>query len=637
MNKKTIKIAAAVIVTILIVGISYFRLFELFELATLDLRFKARPVQKVSDDIVIIEIAGDTLNQLASWPIDRKYHAVLIDILTAFNARHIIFDVVFCEEQAPASDKVLAESAATSGEVYVAEVYMLLLQKGGIPLATEVLLSSFPELKRVVKGIGHINILNDIDGKSRRLPLLVRYKEGLRPYISFLAVCDYFNISPDDLEIVPGHCIKFNEDIEIPIDGDGTTIINFAGKWEEVFRHYSFVDILKSYVQMQKGEPPRVDLNELRDKICIIGLTAPGTHDINPVPLETDYPMVGVHANFINMVLTNSFIVRADRWMNVVILILLAMAAVLCVLKPRPAQSLMIIAGLMVCFTIVAFLLFIILRIWIDLLYPLVLICAIYLSATLFRYMSERRRRILIEKELNIAKRIQKSFLKQKAPETEGLDIAVLIDPAKAVGGDLYDFIKISETKIGIMIGDVSGKGMPAALFMAKTVSDFRFHSKMEKNPSRAITQLNDQVSSESTSGLFVTVCYIVIDVKDRSINIVDAGHLPVIAAHKDAPAELLEVKGGMAIGIMDGIEFPENVIKPFKQGDVFLLYTDGVTEARNSKRKEFGEGEIIKALEESKGTTAQKIVDTILRRIRRFQGKARQHDDITLVAVKIL
>lgn len=634
-HKRSFEIAAAVIITLLIILISYFRIFEVFELATLDLRFKIRPAQKVSDDIVIIEVAQDTLDQVGTWPIDRGFHAHLIDVLTAFKTRSIIFDMVFAKEQNPYSDNRLVESTRLSQRTYIASVFRLSQEFADFPKAVAYESYPFSELAEVVRGVGHINIVNDIDGKRRRIPLFVRYRDSLFPQLSFLAVCDYFKKVPDKLDIIPKKHIQLTDKIKIPVDENGMTLINFAGKWGEAFKHYSFIDILKSYIQLQEGERPRIDLNQLTDKICIVGLTAVGTHDLNPIPLQTDYPMVGVHANVINSILNNSFIIRANKQINALILILLALITSLSVLKLKPLRSLLVALGLLALFTVSAFVIFAFFRIWIDLFYPLILISLVYLFSTFYKYISERNKRMVMERELDIAHNIQKSFLKDVPPEKRGLDIAALINPARTIGGDLYDFVDISEGKIGIMVGDVSGKGVPAALFMAKTVSDFRFHSKTQIAPNQAITELNNQISTESTSGLFVTICYVVIDVNEKQIHIVDAGHLPVIAAHKDKPTEALKVEGAMAVGIMDGIEYPQKTFS-FNPGDVFLLYTDGVTEARNNKRQEFGEERIKKVLTESKLKTTKEIIEDILKNIRKFQGRAPQHDDITLIAIKV-
>jgi len=635
-SKRPVGIIAAVIISILIILVSYFRIFEVFELATLDLRFKLRPTQQVSDNIAIIEIARDTLDQIGTWPIDREFYACLIDILTEFDARSIIFDAIFAQKQNKLSDEELIKSIAVSKRVYLAQAFRLTKERGDSAFlqVQKLEASPFSNLDKAAYGIGHINIINDIDGKSRRVPLFVKYKDKLYPYLPFLVACDYFNKPLDKLDIKPKRYIQLTPEIRIPIDENGMTLINFAGKWTETFSHYSFIDILKSDTQLEKGETPRINLNELKDKICIVGLTAVGTHDLHPAPLEKDYPGVGVHANIINSILTNNFIHRADKLTNIAILIFLGLLTAFLTMRLKPLKGLLIVVGLLFVFTLFSYAAFAFFKTWLDLFYPLLLVSLVYLFSTFYKYISERNKRMLIERELDIARRIQKSFLKETPPEKEGLDIAVIMDAAKAVGGDLYDFVDISADEIGIMIGDVSGKGVPAALFMAMTVSNFRFHARGKGGPADVMTQLNNQISAESTSGLFVTVYYLIADVRKKILKIADAGHLPLIIAHPNAEVETLKVEGGMAVGIMEGTEYTERQI-PFGSGDIFLLYTDGVTEARNVKKEEFGEGRIKKALSGCRDKSAKEIVDYIYKTLKKFTRKAPQHDDITMIAIK--
>ena len=134
--------------------------------------------------------------------------------------------------------------------------------------------------------------------------------------------------------------------------------------------------------------------------------------------------------------------------------------------------------------------------------------------------------------------------------------------------------------------------------------------------------------------GLFVTICYLRADLKEKVIYAVDAGHLPIVIGHKDRPTEAIKVEGSMAVGIMEGLEHTQHPIK-YEEGDVFVLYTDGVSEARNIKKEEFEEQRIIDVVEKSKHKSAKEIVEDMFTAIRAFQGKAPQHDDITVLVVK--
>lgn len=635
--KNFLRISIAIIIPVLVILASYFRIFETFELATLDLRFKLRPPQKITDKIIIIEIAEDTLNKIGQWPIDRQFHAALIDALTACDVECIIFDILFSTKSNPASDAVFIESVKKSKKVYLPIALRLSeeKQKTVFPEAIEIESEPMPELLDTARGIGHINAVMDTDGKRRRSPLFVDYKKDVIPHISFLALCDLLGVAVKDINVKRGGYLQLKPDLRVPMDPYGRMMINYAGYWGQAFPHYSFIDILTSYRDLKKGKTPVVDLNELKGKICLVGLTAVGTHDLNPIPLQERYPMVGLHANLINTIFVKSFIVRADPVVNLLILFLLSALIVLAVSRLKPAFEILAALGIFFGFIAVSFALFAFLNIWIDLFYPLLLVSGVYIFCTFQQYIIEQNKRVLMQRDLDIAQRIQQSFLKQVPPEKERLDIAVKMVAAKSVGGDLYDFVENEDKSFGLMVGDVSGKGVPAALFMAMTVSNFRFHSKTESDPLKVVTALNDQMSTESTSGLFVTLTYIVVDSNTTRLSVVDAGHLPIVYAGRDKETTLITATGGMALGIMDGVEFNKNQIA-ISPGDVFVLYSDGVTEARNMKKEEFGEAMLKEVVSRYKDKRAKEITESIYNELMQFRKNAPQHDDITIMVLKI-
>jgi len=314
---------------------------------------------------------------------------------------------------------------------------------------------------------------------------------------------------------------------------------------------------------------------------------------------------------------------------------LLSALIALAVYRLKPVFEILAASGILFGFIAVSFVLFAFFNIWIDIFYPLLLVSGVYIFCTFQEYITEQGKRVLMQRDLDIAQRIQQSFLKQVPPEKERLDIAVKMVAAKSVGGDLYDFVENQDKSFGLMVGDVSGKGVPAALFMAMTVSNFRFHSKTESDPLKVVTTLNDQMSTESTSGLFVTLTYIVVDSKVSMLSVVDAGHLPIVCAGKDKETVLVTATGGMALGIMEAIEFHKNQI-PISSGDVFVLYSDGVTEARNMKKEEFGEIRLKEVVTSCKNKSAKEITESIYKKLMDFRKNAPQHDDITIMVLKI-
>jgi sigma-B regulation protein RsbU (phosphoserine phosphatase) len=258
----------------------------------------------------------------------------------------------------------------------------------------------------------------------------------------------------------------------------------------------------------------------------------------------------------------------------------------------------------------------------------------VFAVSVIGRTIYEIRKREVIENELKIASQIQQSFLPPSLPQQKGLSLALYMKPAKAVGGDLYTFIPLKDDKIGVMVGDVSGKGTPAALFMAKVVSEFKFSARDRTDPSQVLTALNDSIASESTGGLFVTLSYVIFDVHSRKLILSNGGHLPLVVAGSSG-SELVSAEGGMPVGVMEGASF-SNLERPVRPGDCFAFYTDGVSEARNRKKEEYGIETLQKMITENRHLSAQGILDRTVRSLNQFMGKADQHDDITLIVVKI-
>jgi len=289
---------------------------------------------------------------------------------------------------------------------------------------------------------------------------------------------------------------------------------------------------------------------------------------------------------------------------------------------------------LLFSFFAISIILFAFSGLWIDIFYPIIVSTILYLSLTFRKYVGEVHRIELLEKELSIAQNIQESFLPKEKPLIENVSIEAKMLTARQVGGDLYDFVDMSRTKAGIMIGDVSGKGIPAALYMAKVVSEFKTYAR-EETASGALLRLNDRLVSESGSNLFVTVSYIVIDMEKRVLNFSIGGHLPTIMFRDGIEKpRLLDLKEGMPLGLMEG-PFTDETIE-IKKGDLFILYTDGVTEAMNRKGEMFDEKRLIDTVSKVRGQGTKEIVDAIHKAVSDYEGRMPQHDDITVIAIRI-
>ncbi|MDD1651637.1 MAG: SpoIIE family protein phosphatase [Methanomicrobiales archaeon] len=242
--------------------------------------------------------------------------------------------------------------------------------------------------------------------------------------------------------------------------------------------------------------------------------------------------------------------------------------------------------------------------------------------------------------ELAIAAEIQQSFLPDTITQLEHFDIAAKSVMAKEVGGDFFDVIPfevihVAKDRLGLLIADVSGKGIPAALFMALSRIVVRVNATwFQQQPAEAIRQANAIITADSKAGMFVTLFYGILNGHDRSLTYVNAGHNPPLVCHgadgtfSDLPAT------GMAVGADPGAEYTSSRIV-FGPGDVMVLYTDGITEAENTACEMYGEDRLRGVVALSRGLPAAGIVSAILDSVQGFTGTTPQSDDITLMVVR--
>lgn len=601
----------------------------------LDLRFKLRPQSNVTDKVVIVEIGDDTIGGLGDWPLDRSYHAILVKALSEAGAKAIVFDIFFNE--AREHDEEFAVAIRDAKNVYLPFVFNLEPSgRSKMPHARSYAAKNLENLSIFARGQGHINIFPDIDGKFRRVGLYIIYGNSFYPYVSFLMACDYLGIPQKEINILPGKYVSCGSGLKIPIDDNSNMIINFSGKWGDSYTHYSYIDILQSYIAKASGQKPLLDLGIFKDSICIIGLTATGTVDLHPNPLEGLYPGVGLHAEIFNSLVNKRFIARLSKEANLGILLVLGLLIFLTALKTKPAKGLLALISAVILFVVIGILLFIFCGIWIDLFLPVAVMGAIYLLVTFYKYIAEWRKRLVLENELNIARKIQESFLPKKLPSPESLDISAAMFTAHQVGGDLYDFVEFGSDKIGVMIGDVSGKGIPASLFMAMVTGEFRFFATPNSPAQDVLFNLNARIVRESSSNLFVTVFYMIFDMKNGIARFSNGGHLPAIYLGKDkSKAEFLDVDEGTPLGLMDGPYSSKEI--SFREGDIFVLYTDGVTEAMNSKGEMYEKEKLARVVESHRNASSKILLNMIERDVRRFENKSKQHDDITIITIKIV
>jgi sigma-B regulation protein RsbU (phosphoserine phosphatase) len=259
----------------------------------------------------------------------------------------------------------------------------------------------------------------------------------------------------------------------------------------------------------------------------------------------------------------------------------------------------------------------------------------------LLREMEKKKR---LEEELRIAREIQMSLLPQGPLTMPGLSIAGLCVPAREVGGDYYDFLPLDEHRTGILIADVAGKGTSAALYMAELKGLVLALSQAHASPRQLMIHANRIISTSLDSRSFITMTYAVIDASARTMTYARAGHTPLIhvpAARDGGRHAQILVPDGMVLGLRidQGERFErllEEVTIPLEAGDLFVLFTDGISEAMNAQSDCFGEGRLGQLVEEHGHLSSEELRERILREIQTFVGLADQHDDMTMILLKV-
>ena len=404
--------------------------FEKFELVTLDQRFKARPARPVDENIVLIEMAEDSIEAIGRWPWERQWHAALLNALHEFGARVILFDVIFDKPSQPTQDLVFREAIKKAGNVYLPHVFEF--NTGDMPLKDEPsgnvrnVLYPLPAFREVSAGSGHVNVAPDIDGTLRSTPVFIEHRGRLHPQVAYRLACDYLG--------------KSVYEMKLPLDKNRQMLVSWAGRWEDTFKHYSYIDIITSYNQYRSmsaeesviarsaegatkqsrmpsqialspdivSQAPRnddgvdsrlrgndngratsndgllVDLTQLKGKICIIGLTASGLYDIRPIPLEASYPVVGMNANIINNILKRDFITRAPKIMDAILIYLMGILVAMLVSKVRFIRGGVYTVLALCGYVAAAFLVFIVFGKWITIVYPALSMIGSFFTVTLY-------------------------------------------------------------------------------------------------------------------------------------------------------------------------------------------------------------------------------------------------------------
>jgi sigma-B regulation protein RsbU (phosphoserine phosphatase) len=238
-----------------------------------------------------------------------------------------------------------------------------------------------------------------------------------------------------------------------------------------------------------------------------------------------------------------------------------------------------------------------------------------------------------LEHELALAREIQQSILPVALPQVAGYSFGARMLPARAVGGDLYDFVRLADDRIGIAVGDVSDKGVPAAIFMALTTSLLRAEAQRSDTPAEVLWNVNCNILGMNASNMFITMLYGILDVTARTFSYARAGHELPLVFDRDLMPVRVPLHPGLPLGVLDEIALDVQTIT-LAAGSRLIINTDGVTDALNPAQERFGHERLLAAARSAEARNGQQLCDMIMQAVREFAGPVSQFDDITLACI---
>ena len=248
--------------------------------------------------------------------------------------------------------------------------------------------------------------------------------------------------------------------------------------------------------------------------------------------------------------------------------------------------------------------------------------------------LESRDKLVALQNELDVASGIQKSILPTEFPASREYQVYASMEPARNVGGDFFDVVKLENDRIGLAIADVSDKGVPAALFMMSSRTWMKGAAISSPEPREVLEEVNALLHEENETQMFVTVLYAVYDPETGEFTYASGGHDAPLLVRPDGSTELLPLTGGIALGIIPGLEYNQNTVT-LEYGETLVLYTDGVTEAMNNEGEQFGVERLREVFRDSAPENSDEAAKMIFDAVNEFAGGAAQSDDITCLTLR--
>ena len=637
----------------------------------------------------IIDIDETSLRKHGQWPWPRTDLATLTAKLNELGAIAIVFDMVFPEPDRLSPEFVakrlpqeasLADAAKTLASMPTNDsIFADAIGRGAVVTAfvgvphsgsealpprpaefeykgddARLFLPAFPQtvanlplLSKNAAGSGFNNWIPEHDQIIRKLPLLISINNTVYPSIALEALrlaqgySNYLVLSSGaagerSFGTQTGIAKVFVGKVIVPTDEAGQMWLRLSRS--DPRRYISASNVLAGSVRP----------DEINNKIVLIGTSAAGLLDIRATPLEAAIPGVEAHAQAIEQMLAGDYLIRPDFAAGAEIVFACIIGSVLALAVYGTGAALGSVVGGIAVAAVLAISWLAYTRFgWLfDPVFATASLTGVYLVATGFlRLATERERnagRVALQKiaqEMESAAQIQRSFLPKDDMPTAGattFDLYATMQPAKDVGGDFYDHFMVEDNKLAFAIGDVSGKGVPAALFMSVARTVLRTVAFEVVEPGPVLTKVNAILARDNSEGMFVTIFYGVLDIETGLLSLSSAGHDDSYLMTDGNPAEILGYMGP-AIALLENVTYT-TMTRQLKKGDAVLLITDGVTEAFNIDGRVFT-AERLKQLVNTRcdRSGARPIIDSVVKEVEAFSLGTEQSDDITCVAVQYL
>ena len=622
-----------------------------------------------SPEIVIIGIDEDALEELGPYQTwDRNVMASALEALAADPDKKpavTAVDVLYAGHTSEEADSRLTEAAKQLGNVITASMAefgeQIIWEDGHAKVVnTSAVLSymePFEELRDCTEQ-GHINAMSDTDGVMRHGLLYVEPGEAAeasestelveaaekgasRIYsMSYLAAQAYMRQQGAAVG-ESSEAAGANTATDQPA---ATTSVNTAADQDRLFyipytgRPGDYYDGV-SIVRLIRGEVPA---DYWAGRIVLIGPYAAALQDAYFTPIDKGEQMYGVEiqANIIQSFLEKNAKKEIPEAPQIAGLFVLCAAALALFLHQRvlPASlsagalAVLCLAGTVNLYDAG----FVAHPLW-----GAVGVAAVYVLAMAAHYANTVRERqaLALEKErigaeLELAYRIQASALPKEFPERKEFGVYASMTPAKMVGGDFYDFFMIDDRHLGLVIADVSGKGVPAALFMMVSSVLIRHTAAGQYSPAKILQSVNHQICARNPEEMFVTVWLGILDIATGKLTAANAGHEYPMIKGAGKSFEMLKDRHGLVIGAMDGVRYKdyEIVLEP---GAKLFVYTDGVSEAADRNLNQFGTDRILETLRSGEEGSPREILEAVNKAVREYAGDTPQFDDLTMMCVE--